>query len=94
MKTTDDERVLAFRQRVAETLQVPLEELDVESDADLLSVDGLVIGDNVIDSLTLVDLITIIEDEFEISLQDLIDRDEPLTFKVIVESIMAQGTAP
>jgi hypothetical protein len=46
-----------------------------------------------VDSLQLVDLVTVVEDEFDVSLQDMIDRGDTLTLRGIVLEVAARGGA-
>jgi acyl carrier protein len=76
-----------FRERVAAILSVPNESVEVDLDGDLLSPDGYEVAGQILDSLTLVDLVTTLEDAYTISLQSLLDRGGPLTLRDVATEI-------
>jgi acyl carrier protein len=93
MSLADDLLVERFRTRVAEVLDVAASDIDIVSEDDLMAFDGYEVAGKPVDSLQLVDLVTVVEDEFDVSLQDMIDRGDTLTLRGIVLEVAARGGA-
>jgi hypothetical protein len=72
-----------IRTRLKELLGLT-DAVHLDLDGDLLSPDGYSVGDQPVDSLALVDLITSLEDTYGVSVQDLIDRSDSLNLRSVV----------
>jgi acyl carrier protein len=93
MPPTPEDVLAVIRNHVAAMIELPVGSVELDTSADLLAVDGFEVGGIPVDSLMLVDLITAIEDEFDLSIQSLLDEAAELTLDLVIAYICSEGAA-
>ncbi|MGZ4722767.1 MAG: hypothetical protein ACXV8L_00995 [Ilumatobacteraceae bacterium] len=75
---------------LARILRVEPDDIRVDLDADLLDSESIEVGNHRLDSLGLVELLGILEDDYEVSVEQAMDADGALT----IRAILAEAVGP
>jgi hypothetical protein len=75
------------RHHVAALVGVPVGDVELDLDRDLLAPEGYEVAGVLLDSLTLVGVVTALEDAYGPAVQDLLDRGGPLTLRALVAEV-------